>query len=142
LAANDGYGFWLAPYAQESYLRPSCDPGEDIPFLNLGVGILPDADTAAKSCMPTVARGTRGASKLDTEAVHRTFNGRSAEVLRHLPDVAPDAPQAWRKLEKRVPATHVSGPRPSACPSRARPAIGSTPTRRWRSTTGASASAT
>ena len=102
LAANDGYGFWIAPYAQESYLRPSHDPGEDIPFLNLGVAILPDAETSAKSCMPTVARGTRGASKLDAEAVHRTFNGRSTEALRHLPEVAPDAPPAWGKLEKRA----------------------------------------
>ena len=102
LAAVDGYGFWLAPYAQESYLRPSRNPNEDIPFLNVGVAILPDADTAARSCMPTVARGTRGASKLDVDAVHRTFNGRSAEALRHLPDVAPDAPQSWRKMEKRA----------------------------------------
>ena len=102
LAANDGYGFWLAPYAQESYLRPSRNPAEDIPFLNIGVAILPDAETAARSCMPTVARGTRGASKLDADAVHRTFNGRSTEALRHLPDVAPDAPQTWRRLEKRA----------------------------------------
>ena len=43
LCAQDGFGFWLGPYASESYLRPTpSDPGNDIPFLNVGVAILPD----------------------------------------------------------------------------------------------------
>ena len=34
LCAYDGFGFWLGPYASESYLRPTPnDPGDDIPFL-------------------------------------------------------------------------------------------------------------
>ena len=53
------------------------------------MAILPDVHTP---CMPTVARGQRGAAKFDAETVHRTFNGRSAEKLKHLPECTPDAP--------------------------------------------------
>ena len=118
LAATDGYGFWLGPYASESYLRPTQDPADDIPFINVGVAILPDAGTP---CMPSVARGQRGAAKFDAETVHRTFNGRSADVLKHLPECTPDAPAAWRDIPsgacdpcemakaKRVPLTGSAG---------------------------------
>jgi len=43
LAATDGYGFWLGPYASESYLRPTQDPADDIPFIN----VLPTLATTA-----------------------------------------------------------------------------------------------
>ena len=99
LAATDGIGFWIGPYATESYLRPSNDPAEDIPFINVGVAILPDVDTP---CMPTIARGQRGAAKFDADTVHRTFNGRSADVLRHLPECTPDAPSIWNEMFKEV----------------------------------------
>ena len=101
LAATDGYGFWIGPYASESYLRPTTNPANDIPFLNIGVAILPDAATAMlgmQSCMPSVARGSRGARKFDEETLYRTFNGRAADKLRHLPECTPDASQAWMKL--------------------------------------------
>ena len=99
LAATDGIGFWIGPYATESYLRPSKDPAEDIPFINVGVAILPDVNTP---CMPTIARGQRGAAKFDADTVHRTFNGRSADVLRHLPECTPDAPSVWGEMSKEL----------------------------------------
>ena len=119
LCAQDGFGFWLGPYASESYLRSTPnDPGDDIPFINVGVAILPDVHTP---CMPTVARGQRGAAKFDAETVHRTFNARSSDVLKHLPECTPDAPSVWSEMAggacdpcetakaKRVPLTGSAG---------------------------------
>jgi len=118
LCAQDGFGFWVGPYASESYLRPTGDPGDDIPFINVGVAILPDVHTP---CMPTVARGQRGAAKFDAETVHHTFNARSPDVLKHLPECTPDAPSVWSGMTggacdpcetakaKRVPLTGSAG---------------------------------
>ena len=66
MASDDGYGFWIGPYALESYLRPTRNPAEDIPVINMGVAILSDANTP---CMPAVARRKRGAAKFDSATV-------------------------------------------------------------------------
>ena len=92
LALEDGYGLMIAPRDGESFLFTSyTDRQTDIPLVNLGVMVLPDA--SARPAFP-ISRGhiqndaTRGGA-----SIHQTFNHRG-DVLEHMPECT-HAPSTW-----------------------------------------------
>jgi hypothetical protein len=114
--------FWMAPPGELSYLslpQTSPKPAVKFPLLVRGVSFIPNPLSAAQSkavadllnssqSVPSshpdalmaqhVVRGNHPPRRMEASNIHRYFNHRDPEVLRHLPECTEDAPDEWRNL--------------------------------------------
>ena len=82
--------------------------GTVVPLASVdNVLVLPDANAAAlPTCSSPVVHGKEGGQNVSWQCLHRRFNDRSYEALRHLPKVAYDPPPAWQKVLSSPPKEH------------------------------------
>ena len=69
--------------------------------------VLPDADaTPPEPCCPAVVVGAEGAQNVPWECIHRRFNHRPWDSLKHLPECLHDSPRSWAPTLKTSPTSH------------------------------------
>ena len=93
LAAEDGIGLMLAPYDGDTFLFTSwTDRTSDIPLLNLGVLVVPDA--AAASAMAVSHGHIQNDATRSAENLRQTFNHAPRAKLQQMPSCT-HAPETW-----------------------------------------------
>ncbi|KAL1526804.1 hypothetical protein AB1Y20_015498 [Prymnesium parvum] len=81
-------------------LRATSDPAADIPVINVGIALLPDADTPM---VGSVVAGAGNSNSFTAEDLHNTFNHREWRHVSRVGTSSADAPPQWSTL--RPPAT-------------------------------------
>ena len=109
IAAEDGLGLMLAPYDGDTFLFLSFTDRElDIPLVNVGVLVLPDASSA--SAFPISRGEIENSTTRAGENIHQTFSHRDVRKLRHMPKCT-HAPEPWTAaLDKASAAGHCQKP--------------------------------